>query len=128
MATTKTTIDGLAGAVADILKEYDEDVKKKSKKVVRKVARNCKKAISAAAPKGPKGYAGSWKIKYTKNTDESTEATLYSSMPGLPHLLEHGHVINIHGTVVGVGGARPHIGTAEAAANKELEEGIRKIV
>lgn len=125
---TKTTIDGLSEAIADVLEEYDHEVKEKSKRVVKRVAMKCKRDISAAAPKKSGEYAKSWASKTTKNTEDSLEITLYSKMPGLPHLLEYGHVINLYGTILGVGGARPHIGKAEQAANKELVKELERIL
>jgi len=125
---TKVNIDGLSEAIADALEGFDHEVKDKSKQVVKRVARKCKKNISAAAPKKSGEYAKSWASKTTKNTEDSLEITLYSKMPGLPHLLEHGHVINLHGTILGVGGARPHIGKAEQEASKDLVKELEKIL
>lgn len=120
------TIDGLADAIQDILNEYDREAKTDVKKVVRRVANKCKRQISAGAPAGPGGYKNSWATKTTKQTDHGIEITIYSKKPGLPHLLEHGHVMIAHGKVLGTGGARPHIGKAEQAAKKKLEEDIRR--
>ena len=122
----KVTIDGLADAITDILDEYERESTADVKKVVRRVANKCKRDISAGAPTGPGGYKNSWATKQTKLTDHGIEITVYSKKPGLPHLLEHGHVMIAHGKVLGTGGARPHIGRAEQAANKKLEEDIRR--
>ena len=122
----KVTVDGLADAVMDILDEYDREAGADVKKVVRRVANKCKRDISAGAPQGPGGYKNSWATKQTKLTDHAMEITIYSRKPGLPHLLEHGHVMIAHGKVLGTGGARPHIGRAEQTAKKKLEQDIRR--
>jgi len=120
------SIDGLADAIEDILTEYDDNVKKDSKSSVRKVANKCKAQIKAAAP--GTSYPGTWATKTTSRGAESLAITVYSKKPGLPHLLEHGHVLIAHGKVCGRVGARVHIKPAELEAIRGIEREIKRIL
>ena len=121
------TIDGLAGAIKDILDEYDREAEAGVDKVVRRVANKCKRDIQSGAPANTGEYKAGWATRQTKKSAHGLEITVYNKQkPGLPHLLEHGHVMIAHGKVLGTGGARPHIGRAEQTAKKKLEEDIRR--
>ena len=123
----KVTIDGLADAITDILDEYERESTADVKKVVRRVANKCKRDIQGGAPADSGEYKSGWATKQTWKSSRGLKITVYNkAKPGLPHLLEHGHVMIAHGKVLGTGGARPHIGRAEQAANKKLEEEIRR--
>lgn len=122
----KVTIDGLADAIEDILQEYDDNVKMDSKSAVRRVANRCKKQIKAAAP--GTSYPGTWATRTTSKGPEGLVITVYSKKPGLPHLLEHGHVLIAHGKVCGRVGAKVHIKPAELIAVKSIEQEIKKIL
>jgi len=127
----KTTLGGLPDAIGDILKEYDEYVRKLTPQSVRRVANKCRKTIRARASANFNGsdYASSWSTKVTEKGEHSFTITVYSKKPGLPHLLEHGHVIKTKsGKIRGRTDAKPHILPAEQEAKREIEKELKKIL
>ncbi len=117
------SIDDLADAIMDGLKEYADLASDEMKSAVRKAGKTVKNEISANAPKRTGAYSKSWTVKSTKETSESLELVVYSkNRYQLAHLLEFGHAKR--------GGGRTrafsHIAPAEETGEKELEETIRK--
>ena len=119
---TRVNVDGLADAVIKGLAEYAELSTDGMKASVKKASKKCKEDISSGAPKRTGRYAKSWKTKVTGESSSALTVTVYSSVPGLPHLLEHGHAKRGGGRVSG----RPHIAPAEESAEKMLEAEIKK--
>lgn len=107
-------IDGLADAVNDILTEYGDDIRADLEPVLRKTANKVKKEIKQSAP-GSGEYAKTWSVK-AQRSRLGTSFVVYSKKPGLPHLLEYGHMMR--------NGKRskayPHIASAEANAESYL--------
>ena len=126
MSGKVVSIGGLSGAIEEILQEYDDSVKRSSPSAVRRVANKCRSQIRGAATGNE--YPGTWATKVTNKSPEHFEITVYSKKPGLPHLLEHGHVIKAYGKILGRTGARVHIKPAEMAAKQNIESELRKIL
>lgn len=129
MASNRTTtIDGLSDAIMDVLNEYDQEVNNLTPRAVRKVATRCRKDIqSAAAAKfNGSGYQSSWVTKVTNKSARDYAITVYSKKPGLPHLLEKGHIKVAHGHVLGRTPGRVHIKPAELKAIADIEKEIRR--
>ncbi len=119
----KVSINALAGAVSDILKEYSQVTSEDVKKAVKSTAQSVKKNIAASAPKKSGAYASSWSVKNTKETSESLLLTVHSkNRYQLAHLLEFGHAKRGGGRTAG----KSHIAPAEQAGIKELEEKIER--
>ena len=119
----KCSIDGLADAIMEGLKEYSDLASSEVKGAVRKAGKLVKDEIAANAPKKTGAYSKSWSVKATKETSESLELVVYSkNRYQIAHLLEHGHAKRGGGRVVGI----PHIAPAEEKAVKQLEEDIVK--
>lgn len=117
----KVSIDQLAQAVNQELKEYSEMAADVMKNAVRKAGTTARKGISAGAPSRTGKYKGSWRTKKTKETSTKLEVTVYSpSRYMLAHLLEHGHAKRGGGRVR----AFPHIAPAEETAEKQLIQEI----
>lgn len=117
------SIDGLADAIMDGLREYADLASDEMKSAVRKAGKTVKDEIAANAPRKTGAYAKSWSVKSMKETSESLELVVYSkNRYQLAHLLEFGHAKR--------GGGRTrafsHIAPAEETGEKELEENIRK--
>lgn len=130
MATIVTTIDGLNAAIRKILDKYDTDVQKANRECVQKIGSAGVKALrgaSAGTFGGSGKYAGSW-TKKVESGRLSSQVTLYSNTPGLPHLLEHGHAAvnqwGSHGFVAG----RTHIKPVEEALCKQFKGDIEMAV
>ena len=119
----KCSIDGLADAIMEGLKEYSNLASSEVKGAVRKAGKLVKDEIAANAPKKTGAYSKSWSVKATKETSESLELVVYSkNRYQIAHLLEHGHAKRGGGIVAGI----PHIAPAEEKAVKQLEEDIVK--
>ena len=85
-----TPIERLQADIDKILEEYADEVGQKSEECVKKVAQKGVKALRNNSP-GSGKYAKGWKYQLETSRLE-TVATIHNSKPGLPHLLEHGHV------------------------------------
>ncbi|HCG60564.1 MAG TPA: hypothetical protein DEV97_11295 [Lachnospiraceae bacterium] len=120
--SNKVSIDGMADAVMKALTEYSEAATTDVKKAVRKAGNLVRKEISQGAPSDRGKYAKSWSTKTSGETATSVEVTVYSRMPGLPHLLEYGHAKRGGGRTA----ARPHIAPAEQAGEKQLMSDIER--
>lgn len=117
------SIEGLANAIMDGLKEYADLASEDVKNAVRKAGKTVKNEISANAPKRTGAYSKSWTVKSTKETSESLELVVYSKNKyQLAHLLEFGHAKRGGGRTK----AYAHIAPAEEAGVKELEENIKR--
>ena len=121
MASKKVTVDTFAGEVKIMLDDYGEDVAECLEEILPKVAKMGKEMLNAQSPKKTGKYAKSWSVKNEKRRLDAT-STIYSSKPGLPHLLEHGHLTR-KGTH---GGQRVHIAPVEEEINKEFEDELRR--
>ena len=113
----KITLEQLPDAINEILKEYQEESIRNSHMVVQKIASAGAQAINsqASGAVGGKRYKRSW--TYTsQNTRIDAAATIHSRIPGLAHLLEHGHAGSN-----GRRGAGPHVHIAPVAEKIETE-------
>ena len=120
MAGQTVTVDGLAAAVMDGLKEYADLASDKMKSAVKKSAKTVRDDIKGSAPIRTGRYAGSWT---TKKSSNALEVTVYSpSRYMLAHLLEFGHAKRGGGRVA----ARPHIAAAEQHGIEQLESEIER--
>ena len=121
---------GFEKALTGMIEEYSNEVVRAMPDAVKKAAKTCVKELksSAAAKFGGSKYKNSFKKENTNKSTTIPEITVYSTLPGLPHLLEHGHVKKNQYGVYGVTQARPHWAPAEEAAIEELENEIERQV
>lgn len=123
MAGRTTSIDGLADAVMDGLKEYASFTTDTVKDAVNASAKTVKKDIQTNAPKRTGRYKKSWRTKKTAETSNSLTVTVYSKdRYQIAHLLEHGHAKRGGGRVAG----KEHIAPAEKNGEKELLQRIER--
>lgn len=125
----RTAADKLSEAINKILTEYAEDVTKDVDAVAVKLAQKGAAVLRAKAgetfkPKAGGRYAKSWTYT-TEKTRTGTTVTIYSKVPGLPHLLENGHVSRngtgrTFGTVQGREHIRPVADELEQTFEKEV--------
>jgi hypothetical protein len=107
------TADQFAKSVQKILDKYGEDVSKNVKEITKAYTKLGARMVKSNSQQFGGRYAGSW----TSQMEEgrlSTTGTIYSKKPGLPHLLEFGHVSrNGTGRTFGMVKAYPHIASVE---------------
>ena len=105
-----TPIDKMNAAINKILNEYSNEIDTNMSIVVTKICAKGAKALrdESAQDFQGKDYKKSWTYTVSKNRLYSN-GTIYSKMPGLPHLLEYGHAVIHGGRKVGEAKAHPHI-------------------
>lgn len=125
MAAKKVTPDTLSDAIAEILKEYGDEVDRNVNEVTKKIGSAGKAALKSASEVfgGTGKYKKGWSVKNIKDHGIAT-ATIYNKISGLPHLLEYGHAKRGGGRVPG----REHIAPVEQTLVKEYEEAIKKAI
>lgn len=127
MGRKKVPLEQLEAEVANILKEYEGDVfEQMSQAAVQygKIGqRKLKENSPVKAAKGGGRYAKGWAWKRTgmNRKDGSVGVTLYNrALPGLPHLLEHGHANRGGGRTPG----KVHIAPIEQEICEEFEKEV----
>ena len=123
----KTALDGLQDALEKTLDEYAGWCGEMVTHVADEIAADGVKALRNISketfPNGTGKYAKSWTVDKgaKKRRQVKYSTTIYSTMPGLPHLLEHGHAKRGGGRVAG----RPHISTIEAELIDAYEKAVK---
>lgn len=118
----KVTPDKLGKALTDIIEKYEDDLVNCMDDVVREAGRKTAAAVRTSAKnvvKGPK-YPASWTFKVQGRLNP--KAVIYSKVPGLPHLIEHGHATRKGGRTK----AKPHIAPVEKVAVEEFVRDMQK--
>lgn len=118
----RTPIDKLTQAVSKIMEEYGDDVQDNLTDIVKDMSKKGARAVNQEAGKTFNGskYKKSW-TSTTETGRTSAQGTIYSKIPGLPHLLEYGHALRQGGRTQG----RPHIAPVEETLVKEFEEKVK---
>lgn len=121
----RVTIDNLASEIHKIVEEYCEGVVDGVDIGVQKTAQLGARALNAAsgASFGGKKYRRSWTSQFEKQRTHSS-AVLYSTKPGLPHLLEYGHAKRNGGRVPG----RTHIAPVEQELIRVFEKEVKNSI
>lgn len=120
----KVGAEGLAAALEAILEKYKDKVVENTDNIVKEVARNGQKALqqeTTAAGIGHGKYAAGWKMQ-GDTSGFYFSAILYNDRPGLPHLLEHPHMLRNGKRSK----ARVHIAPVEKQINEFLEKELRR--
>ena len=126
MATVKVNPEQLGDAIDKILTEYFDGVETESTRLVAEVAAETTAKLQVTSPKDTGKYAKGWRVKQGKKAKARNEVEIYNTRYQLTHLLEHGHIKVVHGTVLGFTAARPHIAQAEQEAIDRLLKGIEE--
>jgi hypothetical protein len=122
----------LESAVKDILADYADDVTKSMEKITKEITKKGVEAVKGeseakfgVAKTRKKKYARTWTSKTESKVGYST-GTIYNTQPGLPHLLEYGHVTrNGTGRSYGQVAGSAHISTVEKELIRLFEEEVR---
>ena len=121
----KTTIDGLADAIAKELSEYSQDVMDGLKKSVKQVAKECKSEIAQNSPVLTGSYQKGWGEKVVYDSSDDIRIVVRNKTDyQLTHLLEYGHAMPTGGRAEG----KPHIRPAEENAAEKLMQKVKVVV
>lgn len=128
----KVTIDNFADEVKKILDEYGDDVDENLSEITTRIGKKGAQLLKnesldefPSSKKHKKRYGSTWTATAEKKRLYTT-ITIHNRQPGLPHLLEYGHVaINGTGRVVGQAEAHPHIYEVEQKLIKEFEKEVK---
>lgn len=130
----KTPIDRLSATIEAVLNEYGDDVTGACKEAVTKVTRAGVKAVKAGAVdklnvQNNSEYVKGWTSRFEEDR-VSRQGIIYNKrVPGLPHLLEYGHVTrNGTGRTFNRTPAHPHIKEVEEKIASEFVSTMRKEV
>ena len=120
----KVPIDRLTEEVEKILNEYGEHVQENLGDIVKQMSKKGAQTLRSQSKntfKGTGEYAKGWTSR-AETGRFSAQGTIYNKdVPGLPHLLEHGHANRGGGRTPG----RVHIKTVEDALIKEFEQKVK---
>lgn len=117
------SLEQLPDAIEQILNEYKGEILSNLPEITNQVGKKGVQALKNSAKNtfNGKKYASGWRSQ-TERTRMGATVTIYNGkLPGLPHLLEHGHAKRNGGRVEG----RAHIQPVEEKLIKEYE---RKVI
>ena len=116
----------LGGEISAILSEYSKEVTEEMQDAVELVTKAGARAVSqtARAAYGGKKYAAGWRDKTERGRLDAEGVIYNATVPGLPHLLEHGHAKRNGGRVPG----RAHIKPVEDKITKDFGRKVRAII
>lgn len=120
----KVPVDRLTEEVEKILNDYGENVQQNLGEIVKQMSKKGAQTLRSQS-KGTFNGTGKYAKGWTSRAETgrmSAQGTIYNKdVPGLPHLLEHGHANRGGGRTPG----RVHIKTVEDALIKEFEQKVK---
>ena len=120
----KVPVDRLTEEVEKILNDYGENVQQNLGEIVKQMSKKGAQTLrsqSKSTFNGTGKYAKGWTSR-AETGRLSAQGTIYNKdVPGLPHLLEHGHANRGGGRTPG----RVHIKPVEEALIKEFEQKVK---
>ena len=126
----RITADRLDEEIKKILDDYGEDVEKNLDEITKKVAQKGRSALrneSKSKFGGTGKYAQGWQVTPVKYP-HYTSCVIHNKLAGLPHLLEHGHVLIMGGRKVGFVEGREHISIVEDELIKQYEREVLNVL
>ena len=91
----RTPVDKLADAISGILDQYEGEVRDNLGEITTQIGKKgvqaLRRASKDALKTGSGKYVRGWKTQVEKGR-MGTTVIIYNEHPGLPHLLEYGHV------------------------------------
>ena len=122
MANKKVTMEQLPRAIKEILEQYEGEINRFLPEITEEVGKTGVKALRTSAKQkfNGKKYAGGWRSVSERNRYGATVTIYNGRLPGLPHLLEHGHAKRGGGRVDG----RAHIAPVEEKLITDFEKKV----
>lgn len=127
MAKKLKGVDGLAAEIESILEEYKDKINDGVQDAVEAATKAGAKAVKQEAQSmfnGSGKYAKGWSSRVEKDRLGAHGVIFNKSVPGLPHLLEHGHANRGGGRTPG----RVHIKPVEDKITKEFEKKVVSVI
>ena len=94
---TKTSVIDFTAVVAEVVKEYGEEVKADAQKVCKQISPEIVAQLKQRSPRtkyAHEHYAEGWTYDVTTNSYGTVRVTVYNATkPQLTHLLENGHEV-----------------------------------
>ena len=114
----------LGKVIDEIYEEYEGEIKRNSEEITKQIGKKGVQALKNTSKEKFNGnkYWKSWRSKVTKEKSGDYSIVIYSTMPGLPHLLEKGHALRQGGRAEG----KEHIKPVEETLVEEYLKGIEK--
>lgn len=123
----RVPIAQLEATVQKVLDEYESNLSENLQEAIKEVSKAGAKAVkgNASASFGGSGnYASGWKSKLETGRT-ATQGYIYNAkVPGLPHLLEHGHALRNGGRYSGV----THIAPVESTIIDKFEKAVKEAI
>ena len=122
---SKANIDNLASEIMKELMEFKDLTEEEFEQIAKEVAKEGTKKLKSTSPKGRgsrKGhYADGWGVSYFRKGNGKFQFAVHNKKkPGLTHLLENGHALNIGGRARAI----VHIKPVEEWCNEEFERRV----
>lgn len=120
----KVSADRFADEIIKICRKYSENVKESVGDVVKDMSKKGAKEVKARAKStfgGSGKYADGWTSRFETGRVSAQGVIYNAKVPGLPHLLEHGHAKRGGGRVPG----RAHIAPVEEEIVKQFENEVK---
>lgn len=123
----KGSADRFGAMIAATLEVYGLEVMKNLEEITKEYAKQGAKEVKAASQQFGSHYANGWTSRYETGRF-SAQGTIYNqTTPGLPHLLEKGHVTrNGTGRTFPFTQGHPHITPVEQKIAKSYYENVVK--
>ena len=126
----KIPVDRLTAEINKILTEYGDEVQENVNDAAKRVTKAGAKAVKAGAQssfkigKGEKNYAKGWTSKFETGRVSAQGVIYNKDLPGLPHLLEHGHANRGGGRTPG----RAHIAPVERQIIEDFTKAVKAAI
>lgn len=126
----KIPIDRLSAEINKILTEYGDEVEENVNEAAKRVTKAGAKAVKGNAQStfkigtGEKNYAKGWTSKFETGRLSAQGIIYNKDLPGLPHLLEHGHANRNGGRTPG----RAHIAPVEQKIIDDFTKAVKAAI
>lgn len=104
----KSPLDRLADNIEKILQEYEGEVLDKTDSVLKDISKAGARAVRQSSPKKSGEYSRGWTVTIEGDRVAKSAYIHNGKLPGLPHLLENGHVTK-NGTGRTYGNTKAHV-------------------
>lgn len=118
--------DDVEAAIYETIDRYFSGIETEANRLVAETAVETVQDLEAHSPRDTGKYAKGWVIYQTARGKKNNEVEVVNKRYQLTHLLEYGHIKNVHGHILGFTDGHPHIRNAEQRAITKLLNGIRR--